>query len=204
MVLAYTTAKDVNFLYMGNEESDQTARMSEGMFTNIAAYIHVAAEMIYKCIVILTLKSYYLMFRDVCLQISHDNNVCDESCLRRARVDFCETFPTSNTCSVLTVWSAQRIDTQEMPQLRSIVFQKHQRRRTEEETMTKRTSRMKPPTHEQRRTGVVGWGKDVVYLTSSGRPTEIGLQLDCLAADKGRGECFYFFCFFTALTGLMI
>ena len=37
--------------------------------------------------------------------------------------------------------------------------------------------------------GVVGWCEGVVYLTSPGRPTDIGLQL-------GRGY-FYFFCFFT-------
>ena len=48
--------------------------------------------------------------------------------------------------------------------------------------------------------GVVGCGKDVMYLTSQGCPTDIGLQLvkTCfLVAGKGRGECFYFFRFFT-------
>ena len=47
--------------------------------------------------------------------------------------------------------------------------------------------------------GVVGCGEGVVYLTSPGSPTDIGLQLGRLAilvAGKGRGECFYFFCFF--------
>ena len=47
--------------------------------------------------------------------------------------------------------------------------------------------------------GVVGCGKGVMYLTSPGHPTDIGLQLARLAtlmAGKGRGECFYFFCFF--------
>ena len=38
-----------------------------------------------------------------------------------------------------------------------------------------------------------------VYLTSLGRPTDIGLQLGkaaILVVGKGRGGCFYFFCFF--------
>ena len=34
--------------------------------------------------------------------------------------------------------------------------------------------------------GVVGWCEDVVYLTSSGRPTDIGLQLGkaCYACSR--------------------
>ena len=46
---------------------------------------------------------------------------------------------------------------------------------------------------------VVGCGEGVRYLTSMWHPTDIGLQLGRLAilvAGKGRGECFYFFCFF--------
>ena len=47
---------------------------------------------------------------------------------------------------------------------------------------------------------MVGWGKGVVYLAPTGRPTDTGLQLGksaILAAGKGRGRVFYFFCFFT-------
>ena len=54
----------------------------------------------------------------------------------------------------------------------------------------------------QYRGGWVSWSKSVVYLTSPGSPTDIGLQLGkvCfLAADKGRGECFYFFRFFSCI-----
>ena len=38
-----------------------------------------------------------------------------------------------------------------------------------------------------------------MYLTSPGRPTDIGLQLGkaVLAAGKDRGGCSYFFCFVT-------
>ena len=45
-------------------------------------------------------------------------------------------------------------------------------------------------------------GEGVVYLTTPGRPTDIGLQLGkafypcTFVAGKCRGECFYFFCFF--------
>ena len=52
-------------------------------------------------------------------------------------------------------------------------------------------------------TGVVGCGEGVVYLSSPGHPTDIGLQLGkacILVAGKGRGGGggrFYFFCFFT-------
>ena len=48
--------------------------------------------------------------------------------------------------------------------------------------------------------GMVGWCEGVMYLTSLGHPTDIGLQLGksaILVAGKGRGECFCFFCFFT-------
>ena len=47
---------------------------------------------------------------------------------------------------------------------------------------------------------VVGHCEGVVYRTTPGRPTDIGLQLGkaCfLVAGKGRGACFYFLCFFT-------
>ena len=42
--------------------------------------------------------------------------------------------------------------------------------------------------------GVVGCGKDVLYLTSLGRPTDIGLQLGktSLLQVRVEGECFYF------------
>ena len=43
-------------------------------------------------------------------------------------------------------------------------------------------------------TGVVGWCEGVVYLTSFGRPTDIGLELGLQI--KAEGKCFYFFCFF--------
>ena len=49
--------------------------------------------------------------------------------------------------------------------------------------------------------GVVEWGRGVVYLTSPGRPVDIGLQLFKayypLQQVRVQGECFYFFCFFT-------
>ena len=49
---------------------------------------------------------------------------------------------------------------------------------------------------------VAGCGEGVVYFASSGRPTDIGLQLGTtaiLVAGKGRveAECFYFVRFFT-------
>ena len=48
--------------------------------------------------------------------------------------------------------------------------------------------------------GMVGCGKGVLYLTSLGHPTDIlaysWAMLAVLVAGKGRGECFYFFCFF--------
>ena len=48
--------------------------------------------------------------------------------------------------------------------------------------------------------GVVGWSKGVVYLTSPGRPTDIGLQLGkacylSLAAGEGKGRMFLFLLF---------
>ena len=46
--------------------------------------------------------------------------------------------------------------------------------------------------------GVVGWCEGVVYLTSLGRPTDIGLQLGkaCyLVTGKGRGGMFLFLLF---------
>ena len=49
--------------------------------------------------------------------------------------------------------------------------------------------------------GMVGWCEGAVYLTSPGRPTDIGLQLGkgpaILVVGRVEGECFYFFCFFT-------
>ena len=48
--------------------------------------------------------------------------------------------------------------------------------------------------------GVVGWGKGFVYLTSLGRPTEIGkVGQGLLSLQQTRIEvgCFYFFCFFS-------
>ena len=49
--------------------------------------------------------------------------------------------------------------------------------------------------------GVVGLGQGVMYLTSPGHTTEIGLQLGkaCLLSlqqVRVEGDCFYFFCFF--------
>ena len=51
---------------------------------------------------------------------------------------------------------------------------------------------------------MVGWCEGVMcegvmYLTPPGHPTDIGLQLGkaILVAGKGKGECFYFFCFIT-------
>ena len=45
---------------------------------------------------------------------------------------------------------------------------------------------------------VVGWCEGVLYLTSPGRPTDIGLQLGKACYPCSRwGGCFYFFCFFT-------
>ena len=47
--------------------------------------------------------------------------------------------------------------------------------------------------------GMVGWCEDVVYLTSLGHPTDIGLHLGkaCypFVADKGRGGMFFFLLF---------
>ena len=48
--------------------------------------------------------------------------------------------------------------------------------------------------------GMVGWREGAVYLTSTGHPKDIGLQLGkaCYEVEgKDRGESFYFFCFFT-------
>ena len=51
--------------------------------------------------------------------------------------------------------------------------------------------------------GVVGRGKGVVYLASSGRPTDIGFtvgqSLLCLQQVRVEVECFYFFCFLTLI-----
>ena len=48
---------------------------------------------------------------------------------------------------------------------------------------------------------MVGWCEGVVYLTSPGRPTDIGLQLGVacypLFQVRVEGGYFYFFCFFT-------
>ena len=48
--------------------------------------------------------------------------------------------------------------------------------------------------------GVVGWYEGVVYLTSQGCPTDIGLSWErpaILVVGKGSGGMLYFFCFFT-------
>ena len=48
--------------------------------------------------------------------------------------------------------------------------------------------------------GGSGWCKGVVYLTSPGRPTDIGLQWarpSILVVGKGKCGMFLFFCFFT-------
>ena len=46
-----------------------------------------------------------------------------------------------------------------------------------------------------------------MYLLASGRPTEIGLQLDrvcCARSRCGKGACFYIFCFFTVFHFFLI
>ena len=51
--------------------------------------------------------------------------------------------------------------------------------------------------------GVVGWCEGVLYLTSPGRPTVLAYSWArpaILVAGKGRGGCFYFFCFFTFIS----
>ena len=48
-------------------------------------------------------------------------------------------------------FDCNREDTQQMSQPRSIGFRGTQRRRDEEQIMTKETSHMKPPMHKQRR-----------------------------------------------------
>ena len=59
-----------------------------------------------------------------------------------------------------------------------------------------RTSRLLlPVTHKD----AVGWCEGVVYLTSPGRPADLGLQLGSpaiLVAGKGRGGMFLFLLFF--------
>ena len=46
-------------------------------------------------------------------------------------------------------------------------------------------------------TGVVGWCEGLVYLTSTGRQTDIGYSWARPQVRIELGGCFYFFCFFT-------